>query len=56
MEVTFDELALKDLQFWKKSGNTAIQTKIQKLLSSIQESPFTGIGKPEALKYDLAGK
>jgi toxin YoeB len=55
MEVTFDELALKDLQFWKKSGNTAIQTKIQKLLSSIQESPYTGIGKPEALKYDLAG-
>ena len=55
MEVAFDDLALKDLQFWKESGNTAIQTKIQKLLFSIQESPYTGIGKPEALKYDLAG-
>lgn len=55
MEVAFDNLALKDLHFWKKSGNIAIQAKIQKLLSTIKESPYTGIGKPEALKYDLAG-
>jgi toxin YoeB len=55
MEVAFDELAMKDLQFWKDSGNIAIQKKIQKLLSDIQESPYTGIGKPELLKYDLAG-
>ena len=43
MEIAFDELALKDLQFWKDSGNIAIQKKIQKLLSDIQESPYTGI-------------
>ena len=55
MEIDFDEEAQADLQFWKKSGNTVIQTKIQKLLTSMKESPFSGIGKPEALKYDLAG-
>lgn len=37
MEVAFDNLALKDLHFWKKSGNIA---KIQKLLSTIKESPY----------------
>ena len=55
MEVNFDEVALKDLQYWQKSGNTVIQTKIQKLLLNIIESPYSGIGKPEMLKYDLAG-
>ena len=56
MEVDFDEEALEDLQFWKKSGNKAIQTKIQKLLSNMKESPYSGTGKPETLKYDLTGK
>ena len=55
MEVNFDEVTLKDLQYWQKSGNTVIQTKIQKLLLNIIESPYRGIGKPEMLKYDLAG-
>ena len=46
MEVNFDEVALKDLQYWQKSGNTVIQTKIQKLLLNIIESPYRGIVKP----------
>lgn len=56
MEIAFDEEALEDLEFWKKSRNTSIQKKIQNLLSSIIESPYSGIGKPEVLKYDLSGK
>lgn len=55
MEVAFDELTLKDIQFWKESGNVTIQKRIQKLILNIQESPYVGIGKPELLKYDLAG-
>jgi len=43
---------LEDLQFWKQSGNIKIQNKITKLLESIQETPFEGIGKPEALKHE----
>ena len=54
MEVAFDELALKDIQFWKESGNVAIQKKIPKLILNIQESSYEAIGKPELLKYDLA--
>ncbi|MFD2285665.1 Txe/YoeB family addiction module toxin [Pedobacter petrophilus] len=56
MEIAFDEVAEKDLLFWKKSGNKAIQNKIQELIQSIALSPFHGIGKPEPLKYNLGGK
>ncbi len=40
MEVAFDEVALNDLKFWKKSGNIIIQKKIEKLISAIKESPY----------------
>ena len=56
MEIVFDEIALNDIQIWKKSGNVAVQKRIEKLLLSIKETPFAGIGKPEALKYNLSGK
>ena len=56
MEIVFTPKALSDLQHWQKSGNTNIQKKIQQLLQAIREDPFRGIGKPEALKHDLAGK
>jgi len=56
MEVKLLEDADADLLFWKRSGNKAIQKKINQLLKAIQESPFSGIGKPEALKYELSGK
>jgi toxin YoeB len=56
MEVAFDEVALEDLIFWRNSGNKLVQKKIEKLLEAIKEAPYTGIGKPEALKHNLSGK
>jgi len=56
MEIAYTQKALIDLELWRKSGNKAIQKKISEILESIQQSPFEGIGKPEALKYELAGK
>lgn len=32
-----------------------MQNKISKLLTNIAQNPYTGIGKPEALKYSLTG-
>lgn len=55
MEIDFLDKALDDIDFWKKSGNVAIQNKISKLLESISKTPFTGIGKPEPLKYEMSG-
>ncbi len=56
MEVIYSEKALKDREFWKKSGNKAIMNKISALIKDIQLHPFEGIGKPEALKHNLSGK
>lgn len=56
MEIRFTKTALDDLAYWKKIGNKQIQLKIEALLADIAEHPFTGIGKPERLKFDLAGK
>lgn len=55
MEVKLTKKALEHIEFWKKSGNKAIQKKIQLLISDIVKTPFNGIGKPEALKYNLQG-
>jgi toxin YoeB len=55
VEIVLSSAAKKDLKFWKKSGNKQIQNKIEELMIDIQEHPFTGIGQPEALKYNLSG-
>ena len=55
MEVDFLDKALEDIDFWKKSGNKTVQTKITKLLESICTTPYSGIGKPEPLSMNLAG-
>lgn len=38
-----------------KSGNKTILNKLQKILIELQETPYSGIGNPEALKYELSG-
>lgn len=55
MEIEFTLVAAEDLKYFKKSCNQAILKKIRLLLESIQQTPFSGIGKPEALKYEHAG-
>jgi toxin YoeB len=56
MEIIYSEAAQRDIEYWKKSGNKIIQKKIQQLLNAIEEHPFEGVGKPEALRYNLSGK
>ena len=56
MEIVFTEKAKSDLEHWKKSGDRQAQKRISQLIISITETPFEGIGKPELLKYALAGK
>ncbi|MCF0052977.1 Txe/YoeB family addiction module toxin [Dyadobacter sp. LJ53] len=55
MEIEFTQKAEIQLQYWKRSGNEAILKKIRNLISSILETPFDGIGKPEPLKHELSG-
>ena len=56
MEIIYSDEAQRDIEYWKNSGNKIIQKRIQQLLAAITESPFEGIGKPEALRYNLSGK
>jgi toxin YoeB len=53
--IKFTAEALTDLEYWKKSGNVIILKRIRQLLQAIQNDPYQGIGKPEPLKYGLAG-
>ena len=55
MEISFADKAQEDIVFWRKSGNTAAQSKIKKLLEAIIKTPYEGLGKPEALKHELSG-
>lgn len=55
MEIEFTLKAAEDVEAWKKSGNPIILKKLRVLLESIQETPFSGIGKPEQLKYEWRG-
>ena len=45
------EDADKHLLHWQRSGNKIIQNKISELIKSILSTPYSGIGKPESLKY-----
>lgn len=50
----FDPSAFEDLAWWvNKDRKKAL--KIIKLIREIQRQPFTGTGKPEPLKHELAG-
>lgn len=55
MEIIYSEIAQEDILYWRKSGNKGIQKKIQSLIEDIKKTPFEGIGKPHALKYNLSG-
>jgi toxin YoeB len=54
MDVIFSPQAQEDYEYWK--NNPAILSRIKRLLKDIAEHPFTGIGKPERLRYGLTGK
>lgn len=54
--IILSDQARKEYLDFSQSGNKVILTKITALLSDIADHPYTGIGKPEPLKYELAGK
>lgn len=54
MVITFSQNAWEDYLYWQ-SIDKKIVKKINSLFKDIQRNPFDGIGKPEALKYDLSG-
>ena len=54
MVLTFTKNAWDDYLYWQKTDKKIVK-KINGLIKEIQRSPFEGSGRPEQLKYDLAG-
>lgn len=54
-QLDFTDQAKEDIAAHQKAGNKAVLNKLLKLLNELAEHPFTGTGKPEALKHELAG-
>ena len=54
MLIIFTQNAWEDYIYWQTVDKKVLK-KINELLKDISRTPFDGIGKPEALRYDLAG-
>jgi toxin YoeB len=54
MILTFSENAWEEYVLWQKDDIRMVK-KINTLIKDIQRHPFDGLGKPEPLKFDLAG-
>ena len=50
----FDTSALGDLTWWVKQDRKKA-LRVLRLIEETQRDPFSGVGKPEPLKYELAG-
>lgn len=55
MNVSFTENAWEDYLFWQKMDKKIVK-RVNELIKDIKRNPYDGLGKPEARKYDLAGK
>jgi toxin YoeB len=54
MQILFTESAWDDYLYWQKTDKANLK-KINALIKEIQRHPFEGTGKPEPLKFELAG-
>ena len=54
MKYIFADESWEDYLYWQKTNKKNVK-KINALLKAISREPYTGIGKPEALKYDYQG-
>jgi toxin YoeB len=52
--VIFDPEFREDLRYWI-GADSKVALRIMTLVEDVVGSPFSGLGKPEPLKYELAG-
>ncbi len=53
-KIAFEPDAFEQLDYWSKTDKKVLK-KIFSLIKDIQREPFSGMGKPEPLKYELQG-
>jgi toxin YoeB len=54
MDICFHKNAFEDYIFFQNNDKKILE-RINKLLKEIIREPFSGVGKPEPLKYNLSG-
>ncbi|MBC8953979.1 Txe/YoeB family addiction module toxin [Xenorhabdus sp. PB62.4] len=54
MKITFSGSSWEDYLYWQQTDKVILK-RINQLIKDIHRHPFEGIGKPEPLKYNLAG-
>ncbi|MEV6408500.1 Txe/YoeB family addiction module toxin [Streptomyces bobili] len=54
MRLVFEDQGWEDYTSWLKNDRKML-ARINKLIEDVKRDPFTGIGKPEPLKYHLPG-
>lgn len=54
MKLIFVDESWEDYLYWQKNDKKIVQ-KINALIKDISRNPFSGIGKPEALKHKYKG-
>lgn len=54
MKLAFLEDAWEDYLYWLQTDKVTLK-KINQLIKECMREPFSGIGKPEPLKFDMSG-
>ena len=54
MNLLFTPQGREDYRFWQ-TADRATMKRINRLLDAVLREPYTGIGKPEPLKYGIEG-
>ena len=54
MKIIFAAEAGEDYRFWQETDKKAVR-RIHELIKDTTRSPFSGIGKPEPLRFALSG-
>jgi toxin YoeB len=52
--ITFEDAGWDDYLHWQQTDKAMLK-RINLLIRDIQREPFTGLGKPEPLKFNFAG-
>ena len=54
MKLVFAELAWEDDQYWQQTDKQMLR-RIHELIKDTTRNPISGLGKPEPLRFALAG-
>lgn len=56
MNKTWSDDAWTDYMYWHDTGNKSMIKRTNRVIKDVDRHPFSGIGKPEPLKFELTGK